>query len=219
MIVLYDGSTYFDLTIISRSCVLCRRRKIKCNRENPCSNCARSRTATCNYENVESPKYRIGQTQQIAQNGTHRPRESLFFDGESTTSGLTFPSNQSSSRIDGSVGPSTDATHTSQQHSARDDESVRLKLRIKELEEQLSKAALGPVKPPVVPLRLNIDTTTSHIGGTYHIQNEILPGQNVSIARSITHKSRLFGQSHWEVNVILMVRSTIIFPTILDARK
>ncbi|RAO65362.1 uncharacterized protein BHQ10_001374 [Talaromyces amestolkiae] len=117
--------------------------------------------------------------------------------------------NQSSSRIDGSVGPSTDATHTSQQHSARDDESVRLKLRIKELEEQLSKAALGPVKPPVVPLRLNIDTTTSHIGGTYHIQNEILPGQNVSIARSITHKSRLFGQSHWEVNVILMVRDLL----------
>lgn len=219
MIVVHDGSIYSDLIIISRSCVLCRRRKIKCNRENPCSNCVRSRTATCIYEKVESLKYRIGQSQQTAQNATYGPRESLPFDKESTTSGSAFPSNQSSSRIDGSVGSSTDATHTSQQHSTRDDESVRLKLRIKELEEQLSNATLAPVKSPVVPPRLNIETTTSHIGGTYHVHCERLPGQNESVARGVTHKSRLFGQSHWEVNVVLMVRLNITSSHYLRSKK
>ena len=72
-------------------------------------------------------------------------------------------------------------------------------------EEQLSTVTLAPIKPPVVPPRLNIETTTSHIGGTYHVHYERLPGQNESVARGITHKSRLFGQSHWEVNVVLMV--------------
>lgn len=97
-------------------------------------------------------------------------------------------------------------THASQL-SAGDEESIRLKLRIKELEEQLSKSTLTPVQSSVVTPRLNIETTASRIGGTYHVHCEKLPGQDESVARGITHKSRLFGQSHWEVNVVLMVRS------------
>lgn len=101
-------------------------------------------------------------------------------------------------------------THTSQQLSARDEESIGLKLRIKELEEHLSKSTLVQVQSPLVNPRLNIETTASRIGGTYHVHCEKLPGQDESVARGITHKSRLFGQSHWEVNVVLMVRSIII---------
>lgn len=93
---------------------------------------------------------------------------------------------------------------------------MRLKLRIKELEAQLSK--LAPVQSPVVTPRLNIETTASHIGGTYHVHCEKLPGQDESVARGITHKSHLFGQSHWEVNVVLMVRSIIILHTALEVR-
>lgn len=207
--VLHDRFLFLELITIPRSCVMCRRRKIKCNRENPCSNCLRSRTATCIYDNVPSPKYRISQSRQTAGNATYRSSVSLPNDLESPRSGLTFPSDQTSSQIDGLVGLSTDATHTRQQHLARDDESVRLKLRIRELEEQLSNTALTPGRYPWVSPRLNIETTASHIGGTYHVHCEKLPGQNESIARGITHKSRLFGQSHWEVNVILMVCPSI----------
>ncbi|KAF2829553.1 hypothetical protein CC86DRAFT_346377, partial [Ophiobolus disseminans] len=32
------------------SCILCRKRKIRCNRETPCSNCVRSKNAACVYE-------------------------------------------------------------------------------------------------------------------------------------------------------------------------
>lgn len=202
--------------MIIRSCALCRRRKIKCNRENPCSNCVRSRNVTCIYENDPSPKYRIGQSRQTASDLNYKSRESIPLDGQSSTSGSTFPSNQSSSRIDGSVDLSTD---TSQQLSARDEESIRLKLRIKELEEQLSKTTLAPVQSPVVTPRLNIETTASHIGGTYHVHCEKLPGQDESVARGITHKSRLFGQSHWEVNVVLMVRSIITNPYYLSVKR
>ena len=38
----------------TRSCSLCRRRKLRCNRENPCSNCMRSRNGTCVYEDPSS---------------------------------------------------------------------------------------------------------------------------------------------------------------------
>ncbi|KAF1948366.1 hypothetical protein CC80DRAFT_317587 [Byssothecium circinans] len=33
------------------SCVLCRRRKIRCNREAPCSNCVKSKSA-CAYDSL-----------------------------------------------------------------------------------------------------------------------------------------------------------------------
>ncbi|EED20220.1 conserved hypothetical protein [Talaromyces stipitatus ATCC 10500] len=190
------------------SCILCRRRKIRCNRETPCSNCVRSRSATCIYENVSSPKYNIGQSQQSFSSPNHKSRNSIPFDGQSTASGSTFPSDQSSSQIDGPVGQSTDIN----QLSVRGEESMRLKLRIKELEEQLSKASLKPTSKPVETPRLSIETLVSRLGGTYHVHCEKLAGQTETIARGITHKSRLFGQSHWEVNVILMVRD--LFETI-----
>ncbi|GAM41257.1 hypothetical protein TCE0_042r14252 [Talaromyces pinophilus] len=166
-------------------------------------------TATCIYENVPSPRYRIGQSQQTAHNVVYRSRESIPLDRRSNTSGSTFPSNQSSSRIDGSVDLPPETTHTRQQLSARDEESIRLKLRIKELEERLSKTTLVQVQSPLVTPRLNVETTASRIGGTYHVHCEKLPGHNESVARGITHKSRLFGQSHWEVNVVLMVRDLL----------
>jgi hypothetical protein len=111
-----------------------------------------------------------------------------------------------------------ETTHTRQQLSARDEESIRLKLRIKELEERLSKTTLVQVQSPLVTPRLNVETTASRIGGTYHVHCEKLPGHNESVARGITHKSRLFGQSHWEVNVVLMVRSIIIHHTALEVK-
>lgn len=41
-------------TSSSRACALCRRRKIRCNREAPCSNCLRSR-ANCVYQKSSGP--------------------------------------------------------------------------------------------------------------------------------------------------------------------
>jgi hypothetical protein len=84
---------------------------------------------------------------------------------------------------------------------------MRLKFRVRQLEDELSKHTLKSVQSPTTTPRSDIQTTTSRLGGTFHVHCESdSSGQPLSIARSITHKSRLFGQSHWEVNGILLVR-------------
>lgn len=39
-----------SMLIVRRSCTHCRRRKVRCNRESPCSNCVRTRKETCAYD-------------------------------------------------------------------------------------------------------------------------------------------------------------------------
>jgi hypothetical protein len=47
------------LTHYSSSCTLCRRRKLRCNREVPCSNCVRSKTEECIYDNEPPPRTQL----------------------------------------------------------------------------------------------------------------------------------------------------------------
>jgi len=49
--VTWNPRNIYLLTTEPRSCTLCRRRKIRCNREMPCSNCIRSKNVACVYEN------------------------------------------------------------------------------------------------------------------------------------------------------------------------
>lgn len=51
-----------------------------------------------------------------------------------------------------------------------------------------------------------MESTTTRFGGTMHITlDSSAPGKTQPIARSIFHKTRLLGRSHWCVNGILMV--------------
>jgi hypothetical protein len=128
----------------------------------------------------------------------------------STNRGLTVPSHPSSSL----VASSTNATTLASQPSAWDVET--LKNRIKQLEEQLSKATLMPIQSPVLDLNSNIETTTSRIGGTFYVHRDSrLIGQPRAIARSVTHKTRVFGQSHW-INGVALVSSCAIYRALLD---
>jgi hypothetical protein len=82
-----------------------------------------------------------------------------------------------------------------------------MKLRIRDLEEQLSKLTSRPVDSSLENTNSNIQTLESTIGGTYHVHldgNSL--GQQQAVARSVTHKTRTFGQSHWVVNGLLLVR-------------
>jgi hypothetical protein len=73
-----------------------------------------------------------------------------------------------------------------------------MKSRIRQLEEQLSKATQTSPQSPVLPLISHIETTTSRLAGTFYIHHESgLVGQAQAISRSVMHKTRLFGQSHW----------------------
>ena len=92
--------------------------------------------------------------------------------------------------------------------------------RIQELESEIAGVSLkqAPVqKPPVELSPLLLDpfstqkedtlTTSTRLGGTFHVHNdstECGTGYEGGIPRSVTHKTRVFGQSHW-INGIVLV--------------
>lgn len=92
--------------------------------------------------------------------------------------------------------------------------------RIRDLETKLAGASIKqtPVQQPPVelapalsdPFRIqkeNTLTTSTRVGGTFHVHNESSEcgtGRDGGIPRSVTHKTRVFGQSHW-INGIVLV--------------
>lgn len=54
-----------------QSCVSCKNRKIKCNRQQPCSNCNKSDT-TCNYVAPAPPRRRKGAERKLSEEDLYR---------------------------------------------------------------------------------------------------------------------------------------------------
>lgn len=80
-----------------------------------------------------------------------------------------------------------------------------MRIRIQELEEQLSQVSTPASSVPSLasnsnePVLLqNKDQVTSTLGGTFDVvQESRLFGQAQAVVRSVAHKNRVFGQSHW----------------------
>lgn len=152
------------------SCTLCRQRKIRCNRETPCSNCIRSRNNACEYE-----------TPPVL---PRRSRESDRDEASSTTSSATVP----------------------------DPDLHAMRSRIMNLENQLENALKRAIRyEPLCPSMAetpvsSIETAESRIGGTFYIHHgDPALGQSPNMHRSLTHKKRMYGQSHWmNLSVVLV---------------
>ncbi|KAM3562232.1 hypothetical protein MY1884_001932 [Beauveria asiatica] len=112
------------------------------------------------------------------------------------------------------------SAHPPSQQSAIDfrvssfNEAKRLRLRIRELEDQLSRVNMeSSSSSPLATTSSSIETTASKLGGVFHVQCENSLGNGGPIiARSMMHKTRMFGQSHWCVTGVLLIRD--IFETI-----
>ncbi|KAK0621637.1 hypothetical protein B0T17DRAFT_591484 [Bombardia bombarda] len=181
------------------SCSLCRRRKLRCNRETPCSNCVRSRTEACVYENSIHPP------------ASRSPRQlALSTDGSTTTSissaaALLVPSQ-----------PSTASSPTSQPPSASEIESM--KSRIRQLEEKLSKTTPNSMFFSSAPSSSSdVEITASRLFGAFHFHRDSSSSQPQPITRSVTHKTRFYGQSHW-INGVALLKdvSDMIEPQLRD---
>ncbi|KAL4818056.1 hypothetical protein BDW67DRAFT_190158 [Aspergillus spinulosporus] len=160
------------------SCMLCRTRKIKCNRERPCSNCLRSRTGACVYEILDHSSFSCGQQ-------------------------LT-PSPELSTSATGATGASGTSSHVSSlAESSPDNETSRLKLRIQYLESQL--ASTTPLVRDGQPY-CDLEAMSSHLSGTFHLHYTRDPEHAEPIARSFSLKTRLLGQSHWVVSIAYLAR-------------
>lgn len=171
--------TYPTLTS-SSSCTLCRKRKIRCNRETPCGNCIRSKIGSCVYETDVLPDQRLGAKPpapiQPRREGLGAP---LTTNAEP---GLAFatPNNTLSNR------------------SAFELDSLRA--RINELEDKLSRAtstASSASPTAATPTSTHTVQTISTIACTVNVlEDSRMPG-GATISRGVAHKNRVFGQTHW----------------------
>ncbi|KAF2681793.1 hypothetical protein K458DRAFT_391743 [Lentithecium fluviatile CBS 122367] len=154
------------------SCTLCRRRKIRCNREVPCSNCIRSKAEACVYENEP-----------------------------------TAQSQHRGSIVDHDAASSTSAVSTT---PASEVDSLRSQIQQLEqqLEQQLQRATSQPRSScPAPSPAATIEASSTRIGGTFYIhRGNPVRGQHPGVNRSVTHKKRMFGQSHWMNYGIVLIR-------------
>lgn len=171
------------------SCALCRKRKIRCNRETPCSNCIRSKTISCTYETQISPGPSLCTRPTFIQ-----PRR----DPIKAPSRLSLRSEYSP----------TD-THTDVTSNAAF-ELEALRARITELEDKLARAnsvTSSPCSTAIsTPILTHSVRTISCLANTIDVLQETRKSGGVAISRAIAHKNRLFGQSHW-MNCFIIVCS------------
>ncbi|EMD86155.1 hypothetical protein COCC4DRAFT_59578 [Bipolaris maydis ATCC 48331] len=181
------------------SCVLCRRRKIRCNREMPCSNCMRSKTGSCVYETQLSLDQRL-EKRALACNQPQR-------DLPEPIVGPTMPSRVSTTNNLSSRDQPTDGSN----YAAFELEAMRT--RITELEDKLSRASSSVTHSPFsdsasTPASTHSVRTVSYLATTVDVLEDTRSPNGISISRGVAHKNRVFGQSHW-MNGFIMFRQMI----------
>lgn len=153
------------------TCTVCRKRKIRCNREYPCNNCTRSRGAVCVYE--DCPPL--------------RPRSST---GEPTANGQTSP---------GSTGnaPSITSSASTAPHYTGTPLSTNL---------PIDTLMIGRSPRPLEQSRdISSAPLTRELPDPAQCRQDFF-GEPRILGRTVFHKSRQFGQSHW-MNGVAMVRA------------
>lgn len=169
---------------------------MRCNRGSPCSNCMRSRRGECVYENP------LPEPTQRTRSGKQNLAPSLC-DGLPVAS-LPTPDDDSITVPPGGTVSiaSSWPTASSTPHSDLP-ELEALKNKVKLLEHQLSRSTITP-SPVQVPTPASLETTSTQLGGTFHLHSQSQPGGSLAIPRAISHKTRLFGQSHFVTGLPLV---------------
>ena len=212
-----------------RSCVLCRRRKIRCNRETPCSNCTKSKNATCVYRDpprAPRPPPHSGR-RQGAFGDTSQPTNARLAPGLAPgpasapapdlagaapltpCSGIPSSSSNTANHHRPSR-PASAAPANSIAESSLDSRSPGHYVppgRIRAAPEHAASSAPSPANTPVSTFTKNsrVETKTLNFSGGFYFHTEHkLACQPQAITRSVSHKTRMFGQSHW-VNSIGLV--------------
>lgn len=188
------------------SCILCRRRKIKCNRETPCNNCVKAKNATCAYR--DGPPELQGRLTETAGSKTSDVAAPLTPLNSSTGTSSPMPIHPSRSpptssglalSVDG-YPPSTAGSHV-RHHEAQTQTTAQ-----PELQGFTTTRSSAQSPAPSFTNKPRVETTTVNFAGNFYFHREQrLPNQPQALTHSVTHKTRLFGQSHW-VNSVDLVR-------------
>ncbi|RGP58953.1 hypothetical protein FSPOR_11662 [Fusarium sporotrichioides] len=157
------------------ACTLCRKRKMRCNRGSPCSNCIRSRRGECVYENHHPapPQPDLNYRRELA------PRNLNEFQAAS----LPTPEDQSANAsLPGkpAIFPNFSPTASTTPQSDLP-ELEALKNKVKLLEDQLSKSPAAPSRSQVSTPASNFETTSTQLGGTFHLHSQSQPGSLLAL--------------------------------------
>ncbi|KIV97951.1 hypothetical protein PV10_01646 [Exophiala mesophila] len=190
------------------SCSLCRKRKIKCDREVPCGNCVRSKSKSCSYEALQAYAAYTNSRKQASQS---RPNHaiphlnSISAINQSSDKSHGLLNDASSSDVSDvatqGTSQSNDTTNTplSSATSPTSHEIETMRTKIRYLEDQLSKDRSEGIDRNAFPTPMySVETITTELAGAFTAE---FPGlsssQSKAASNSVFHKGRLFGQSHW----------------------
>jgi hypothetical protein len=100
------------------------------------------------------------------------------------------------------TGASTPITTPLSQASTHEVEALRNRIRL--LEGQVSDNTPGPSQSLISTPASNTETSSSQLGGTFHIHSQLEPDGAIPLPRVISHKTRMFGQSHFVTGLPLV---------------
>lgn len=209
-----------------RSCTLCRKRKLRCNRENPCQNCQRSKTGVCEYNNPPPPRSApaSGSTTSLSQ----RPRQRRVAPAAVPPSpgslqaqiqdqvklGVSgYQHSVSVAGTDADGGSTTPGTSTTlvDSHAAPQAPGIEaMQNKIKALEDQIAQlAASNDHKGSSIEASSGVEILDTGLTDVLCVQHT--SSSSGQTRNSTSHKSRWFGQSHW-VNGVLLVCDVAVLP-------
>ncbi|KAI0871648.1 hypothetical protein GGS24DRAFT_53561 [Hypoxylon argillaceum] len=181
------------------ACISCRKSKIRCDRQQPCGACVRSRHKTCVFDAVRGPASRgsgiASSTSDPAD--THTQRRSDYDLGPITPASSTPTVHDHDHGRD--IDLDHDRSHTqplresNPTHPTICDANGVLN-RIFQLERRLEESGLTrepPENPHQPPPRYEGQVIESYLASDIHAMN-----------RGVVSKTRYFGQSHWMNGIV-----------------
>ncbi|KAI1762643.1 hypothetical protein GGR53DRAFT_500615 [Hypoxylon sp. FL1150] len=166
------------------SCVSCRKSKIRCDRNLPCSACVRSQHKTCVFE-PSSRQSAIQPTEPQSSDNTELPRSPGANESVYVHHGDGPHEDHSAISLTGS----TPVDSTSQGHGPSYDVKSLLE-RIRELEHRLEESTGQHLVSNITRASTSgpdpITTCPSYLSGNLH-----------AMSKSVMSKTRYLGQSHW----------------------
>ena len=162
------------------SCVTCRRRKLKCDRANPCGQCVRSKTTNeCVFTGAEP--------------NTNRRMS------PPASSSLRSPANEPRPGMyvfDSKMPPKTGSKTSSRVSKRRPDELSEMRQRLRALENFLKSNVQTPATSVDMYSEIDTASTTENVGVDDRVR--FLPDASF---RGKKNKTRYFGRSHYTTTI------------------
>ncbi|KAJ5337214.1 uncharacterized protein N7506_005236 [Penicillium brevicompactum] len=162
------------------SCVTCRRRKLKCDRANPCGQCVRSKTTDeCVFTGAEPNTNRrmSPPASSSMRSPANEPRPGMYV-------------------FDSKMPPKTGSKTSSRVSKRRPDELSEMRQRLRALENSLKSNVQTPATSVDMYSEIDTASTTENVGVDDRVR--FLPDASF---RGKKNKTRYFGRSHYTTTI------------------